>query len=251
MYDLKGKTAIVSGGGRDIGREVSLALARAGAAVCVNYSSSEAAARATVQGIEKAGGRAIACRADLTKSAEADRLVRETQQAFGPAIHILVNNTGGLIARKTIAEMDEQYWDAVMDVNLKTIFLLTKSVLTHMPNGSSIVNVSSQAGRDGGGMGAVAYSTAKGGILTFTRGLAKELGPRRIRVNAVAPGMISTAFHDRFTKPEVRQRVAGMTPLGREGKASEVAALVLFLASDASSYMTGVNVDINGGMFFS
>lgn len=251
MYDLKGKVAIVSGGGRDIGREVSIALARDGASVCVNYSSSEAAARATVQDIEKSGGRAVASRADLTKSADAERLVREAQQAFGPAIHILVNNTGGLIARKTIAEMDEAYWDEVMNVNLKTMFLLTKAALPHMPDGGSIVNVSSQAGRDGGGMGAVAYSTAKGGILTFTRGLAKELGPRRIRVNAVAPGMISTTFHDRFTKPEVRQRVTGMTPLGREGKATEVAALVLFLASDASSYMTGVNVDINGGMFFS
>ena len=100
-------------------------------------------------------------------------------------------------------------------------------------------------------MGAIAYSTAKGGVLTFTRGLAKECGPRRIRVNAVAPGMISTTFHDTFTKPEVRQRVAAMTPLGREGQASEVAALVAFLASDASSFMTGVAVDINGGMFFS
>ncbi len=251
MYDLHGRSAIVSGGGRDIGREVSLALARAGAGVCVNYSSSESAARGTVEEIGKAGGRAIACRADLTHSTDAERLVAEARKAFGPAIHILVNNTGGLIARKSVMEMDESYWDEVMNVNLKTIFLLTKAVLPHMPEGGSIVNFSSQAGRDGGGMGAVAYSTAKGGILTFTRGLAKELGPRRIRVNAVAPGMISTAFHDRFTKPEVRQRVAGMTPLGREGEASEVAALVLFLASDASSYMTGVNVDINGGMFFS
>jgi 3-oxoacyl-[acyl-carrier protein] reductase len=250
MYDLKGKTAIVSGGGRDIGREVSLALARAGAAVCVNYSSSESAAKATVADIEKAGGRAIACHADLTRSADAERLVAEVTKAFG-SIHILVNNTGGLIARKTLADMDEHYWDAVMDVNLKTMFLLTKAALPHMADGGAIVNVSSQAGRDGGGMGAVAYSTAKGGILTFTRGLAKELGPRRIRVNAVSPGMISTTFHDRFTKPEVRQKVAGMTPLGREGKATEVAALVLFLASDAAGYVNGASVDINGGMYFS
>src|SRR5690242_18057093 len=107
MYDLKGKTAIVSGGGRDIGREVSLALARAGAAVCVNYSSSESGAKATVADIEKAGGRAIACRADLTRSADAESLVAETKKAFGP-IHIVVNNTGGLIARKTLADMDEQ-----------------------------------------------------------------------------------------------------------------------------------------------
>src|ERR1051326_7926972 len=106
MYDLKGKTAIVSGGGRDIGREVSLAFARAGANVCVNYASSADAAKATVGDIEKAGGRAIACRADLTKSADAERLVAEVTKAFGP-IHILVNNTGGLIARKLIADRDE------------------------------------------------------------------------------------------------------------------------------------------------
>lgn len=250
MYELKGKVAVVSGGGRDIGREISLALANAGASVGVNYSSSEAAARATVADIEKAGGRAIAVRADLTKAADAERLVEETRKAFGPAIHILVNNTGGLIARKLISDMDEAYWDAVMDVNLKTMFLLTKAVLPHMPDGGAIVNMSSQAGRDGGGMGSVAYGTAKGGILTFTRGLAKELGPRRIRVNTVAPGMINTAFHDKFTKPEVRQRVAQMTPLGREGRAPEVAGLVLFLVSDAAPYVNGASVDINGGMYF-
>jgi 3-oxoacyl-[acyl-carrier protein] reductase len=112
------------------------------------------------------------------------------------------------------------------------------------------VNFSSQAGRDGGGMGAIAYSTAKGGVLTFTRGLAKELGPRKIRVNAVSPGMINTTFHNTFTKPEVRQKVASMTPLGREGDASEVANLVTFLASDEASFINGESVEINGGVFF-
>lgn len=251
MSDLDGKTAIVSGGGRDIGKEVSLALAKAGAQVCVNYSRSESAAEATVKKILQAGGKAIAWRADLTRAKEAAELVQRTRDVFGSSIHILVNNTGGLVARKTMEQMDETFWDEVMSINLKTLFLLTQAALPHMPEGASIVNVSSQAGRDGGGMGAIAYSTAKGGVLTFTRGLAKELGPRRIRVNAIAPGMISTTFHDTFTKPEVRQRVAGMTPLGREGKASEVAALVLFLASDASSFMTGVCADINGGLYFS
>jgi 3-oxoacyl-[acyl-carrier protein] reductase len=250
MYDLKGRTAIVSGGGRDIGREVSIALATAGANVCVNYRASEASARETVQMIEQRGGKAIACAADLSRGDDAERLVQRTREAFGP-IHILVNNTGGLVARKPMDVMDERFWDEVMNVNLKTMFLLTKAALPHMIDGGAIVNVSSQAARDGGGMGALAYSTAKGGVLTFTRGLAKELGPRRIRVNAVAPGMISTSFHDTFTKPEVRQRVAAMTPLGREGKAAEVAALVLFLASDAASFITGAAVDINGGMLFS
>jgi 3-oxoacyl-[acyl-carrier protein] reductase len=178
-------------------------------------------------------------------------LVNAAIASFGAPIHVLVNNAGGLIARKKMEEMDAAFWDEVMAVNLRSTFLVTKAVLPHMVEGSAIVNFSSQAGRDGGGMGAIAYSTAKGGILTFTRGLAKELGPRRIRVNAVAPGMINTTFHNTFTKPEVRQRVASMTPLGREGEAAEIAALVLFLASDEASFINGAAIDINGGAWFS
>ncbi len=114
-----------------------------------------------------------------------------------------------------------------------------------------LVNVSSQAGRDGGGPGGIAYGASKGALMSMTRGLAKELGSRRIRVNAVCPGLIATKFHDEFTKPEVRQRVAGMTPLGREGRAEEVANLVVYLASDSASFVNGTNVDINGGILFS
>jgi 3-oxoacyl-[acyl-carrier protein] reductase len=120
-----------------------------------------------------------------------------------------------------------------------------------MAEGGAIVNFASQAARDGGGPGAIAYSSAKGGVMTFTRGLAKELGPRKIRVNSISPGMINTTFHNTFTKPEVRQRVAAATPLGREGEAPEVAALVAFLVSDSSSFINGDSIDINGGTYFS
>jgi 3-oxoacyl-[acyl-carrier protein] reductase len=113
------------------------------------------------------------------------------------------------------------------------------------------VNFSSQAGRDGGGAGATAYATGKGAVTTFTRGLAKELGPKGIRVNAVCPGMIATTFHDTFTKPEVRTNVANSTPLRRQGEAKEVADLVVYLAGDESSFITGANIDINGGTWFS
>jgi 3-oxoacyl-[acyl-carrier protein] reductase len=147
-------------------------------------------------------------------------------------------------------ELDESFWDTVMNVNLKSVYLVTKEVLQYMPKGSSIVNFTSQAARDGGGPGALAYSTAKGGVLTFTRGLAKELGPKGIRVNAVSPGMINTTFHNTFTKPEVRTNVAAATPLRREGEATEVADLVLYLASDSSSFITGTSIDINGGTYF-
>jgi 3-oxoacyl-[acyl-carrier protein] reductase len=148
-------------------------------------------------------------------------------------------------------EMDEAFWDFVIALNLKTVFLVTKAVLPFMPDGSAIVNLASQAGRDGGGGGALAYSSAKGGVMTLTRGLAKELAARKIRVNAVCPGMINTTFHNTFTKPEIRQKVAAMTPLGREGEAPEVADLVVYLASGASSFINGANIDINGGTLFS
>jgi 3-oxoacyl-[acyl-carrier protein] reductase len=251
MHDLAGKVALVSGGGRDIGRQVSLALAKAGANVCLNYFDSEIEADETRRQIEALGaGRAVAAQGDMTKAADVARVVQACADAFGPKIDILVNVVGGLVARKTLEEMDEDFWDFVLDVNLKSVFLLTKAVVPHMNSGGAIVNFASQAARDGGGPGALAYATGKGGVLTLTRGLAKELGPKGIRVNAVSPGMIATAFHDTFTKPEVRERVAGGTPLRREGEAREVADLVTYLASDESSFITGASMEINGGTYF-
>jgi 3-oxoacyl-[acyl-carrier protein] reductase len=169
----------------------------------------------------------------------------------GKKITVLVNVVGGLVARKRMEEMDDAFWDHVMTLNTKSIFAITQAALPLMTDGGAIVNVSSQAGRDGGGPGGIAYGASKGALMSMTRGLAKELGSRRIRVNAVCPGMIATKFHDELTKPEVRQRVAGMTPLGREGQAEEVASLVVYLASDAASFVNGTNVDINGGILFS
>lgn len=189
-------------------------------------------------------------RGDLTKQSDIDHLVQTCTKTFGDKIDILINVTGGLVGRKTMEEMDEKFWDFLMTINLKTVFLVTKAALPYMQSGSAIVNFSSQAARDGGGPGALAYATAKGGVLTFTRGLAKELGPKGIRVNAVSPGMINTTFHDTFTKPEVREKVAASTPLRREGKAKEVADLVVYLASDEASFITGVSVEINGGTYF-
>jgi 3-oxoacyl-[acyl-carrier protein] reductase len=248
---LKGKVAIVSGGARDIGREVSIRLAKEGAKVVVNYFNSEEDAQQTKKLIEEAKGECILVRADLTKWEEAQKLVSETTQKFGNTIDILVNVAGGLFGRKTLEEQDEAWFDMVMNVNLKSVFFAAKAVVGHMPAGGSIINFSSQAGRDGGGGGATLYATAKGAVMTYTRGLAKELGPKGIRVNAVAPGMIATSFHDTFTKPEIRTAVAGSTPLRRQGEAREVADLVAYLASDESSFITGTNIDINGGTFFS
>ena len=247
--DLNGKTAVVTGGARDIGRSISLALAEAGAAVVVNYNASREAAESVVEDILRRGGRALAVGADVTKQAGARGLIAESVKAFGK-IDVLVNNAGGMIARKKLDEMDEAFWDQVITLNLKSVFLVTQAALPHMADGGAIVNLSSLAARDGGGGGAVAYSTAKGGVLTMTRGLSKELAPRKIRVNCVSPGLIGTAFHDTFTKPEIRQLVVSRTSAGREGTPEDVANAVLFLASDASAYLNGESIEINGGFYF-
>jgi 3-oxoacyl-[acyl-carrier protein] reductase len=248
---LKDKVAIVTGGGRDIGKSVSLQLAAEGAKVAVNYRSDDAAAKATVAEIEAAGGTAILVQADVTKPEDVRKLVDETVAAFGQRVDVLVNVAGGMVARKTLADMDEAFFDHVMELNLKSAFLVTKAVLPHLGEGSTIVNLSSLAGRDGGGPGASIYATAKGALMTFTRSMAKELGPQGIRVNALCPGLIGTSFHDTFSKPEGRKAVAGNTPLRREGHPDEVASAVVFLASNDSAFLTGVNLDINGGLAFS
>lgn len=251
MKTLEGKVAIVAGGARDIGRAVSVKLAADGAKVVVNYFNNPSHGEETVAAIEASGGTAIAVGGDMTKKADVDKLVSETRKAFGDSIDVLVNVVGGLVARKSLAEMDDDFFDQLMRLNVTSTFMTTQSVVPHMGSGGAVVNFASQAGRDGGGPGAAAYATSKGAVMTFTRAMAKELGPSNIRVNCVCPGMISTTFHDTFTKDEVRGNVAKGTPLRREGAASEVADLVAYLASSQSSFITGASVDINGGLFFS
>lgn len=247
---LKDKTVIVTGGGRDIGRACVMRLAQEGARVAINYFASGDGAQSAVDEIRTAGGKAFALQGDLTKSADVTKLVDRTRAEFGDDIHGLVHVTGGLVARKKINEMDEGHWNRVMDLNTTSYFRMIKAVEPYMSDGSSVVGFASQAGRDGGGPGAVAYAASKGAAMTMTRGFAKELGPR-IRVNAICPGMIDTDFHNTFTKPEVRSHVASITPMKREGTSEDTANLAVFLISDQSSFMTGTSVDINGGLLFS
>ncbi len=248
---FKDKVAVVSGGARDIGRAISVKLAAEGAKVVFNYYESEQQAEETLAEIHAAGGEAIAVGGDMTKQEDVDQLIAKAVETYGERIDVLVNVVGGLVARKTLEEVDAEFLEFVMRLNYTSCFMVTKAAAPYMGEGGSIVNFSSQAGRDGGGPGAWAYASSKGAISTFTRGLAKELGPQGIRVNALCPGMIATTFHDTFTKDQVRANVANMTPLKREGVAEEVADTVAFLASDDSSFLTGVNLDINGGLFFS
>lgn len=251
MSDFKGQVAVVTGGGRDIGRAISVALANHGAKVVVNYNSSEAGANETVAEIKAAGGEAIAVKADVSNMNQIKSLKAKTVEAFGKEVHILVNNAGGLFARKKLQEFDDAFYDLVMDVNFKSTVFVMQAFEPLMGAGSSVINLSSLAARDGGGGGSALYASSKGATTTFTRAMAKELGPKGIRVNAVCPGLIGTKFHDDFTKDEIRTAVAGKTPVRREGRADEVADLVVYLASDKSTFVTGANFDINGGLAFS
>ena len=251
MSEFKGKVAVVTGGGRDIGRAISIKLAKEGAKVVVNYYNSDAGAKETVDEIKSLGGEAIAVKADVSNLDQIKELKVKAIEAFGDNIDILVNNAGGLFARKTLQELDESFYNLVMDVNFKSTVFVMQAFEPLMGKGGSIINLSSLAARDGGGGGSSLYASSKGAVTTFTRGMAKELGPKGIRVNSLCPGMIATKFHDDFTKDEIRKVVAGKTPLRREGSADEVADLVVYLASDKSSFITGTNFDINGGLAFS
>ena len=245
---LAGQSAIVSGGGRDIGLAIATKLASEGASVAINYFSSGAGADEAVAKIKANGGNAFAMQGDLTKQEDVDALVSKTVSEFG-GINVLVNNAGGLVERKKISEMSIDLWETVMDLNLTSTFRMTKASLAHMTSGA-IVNLASQAARDGGGPGAVAYATSKGAVMTMTRGLAKELGPD-IRVNALCPGMIDTDFHNIHTPDAGRRGFEAAAPLKRQGNTEDTANLALFLACDDSAFITGANIDINGGMLFS
>ena len=247
--DLKGKTAIVTGGGRDIGRACVMALAERGANVAINYFSSGKGADSAVSEITAAGGKAFAMQGDMTKPDDVAALINQTVSEFG-GVDIVMPITGGIVARRPLSEISLDYWQSVFDLNTTSALLVIQQAVPHMKNGGTIVTMASQAGRDGGGPGALAYGMSKGAIMTLTRGLAKELGPD-IRVNSMCPGMIDTDFHNVFTKPDVRKHVAGVTPLKREGTSEEVANLAVFLASDQAAFMTGACVDINGGLLFS
>ncbi len=248
--DLTGKVAIVTGAASGIGHATAFALAECGAAVTINYRSNELGAELLRKQIEAVGGRAITVQADVTVVADVDALVVKTTQELGP-VDILVNTAGSLIERLRILDLTEERWDQVIDLNLKSVFLCCKAVAPAMieRKAGAIINLSSIAGRNGGALGSLHYATAKGGLITFTKGLAKELAPHGIRVNGVAPGVIDTPYHEQFSTPEMMKGYVGAIPLGRVGKSEEVAKVIAFLASDAASYLVGETIEINGGMY--
>ena len=247
---LKNKVAIVTGSIQGIGRATAEMLAANGAAVVINNHEDAAKLEEVAQGIRKNGGNVKAVIADVTKKEQAKKLI-DAALEFG-GIDILVNNAGGLIKRAPVAEFDEGHYQTVMDVNLKTTFLMSHLVIPHMKEKKSgkIIHSSSQAAHDGGGPGAVAYSASKGAVWTFTKSLAKELAPFGITVNAVSPGFIGqTAFHDTFTAKAVHEKIPTMVPLGRAGVPDDVAKIVFFLASELADYVTGQSIQVNGGLY--
>ncbi len=244
--DLTGKTALVTGASAGIGRAIAVELAKCGAHVIVNYHSSEDGARETLTALEAAGGSGAIFGANVADSAAVAKLIAFSAEHTGK-IDILVNNAGGLLKRAKTEEMTEALWDEVMAVNLKSTFLCCKMALPHMPDGGRIVNMSSVAAHDGGGPGASAYAASKAAVLAYTKGLAKEVAPRGITANCLAPGLIATAFHDVFSTPEMRAATVRNTPLAREGQASDVAGAVLFLVSPLADFITGETININGG----
>ena len=249
MFDLNGKVTIITGARRGMGRTHALVLAKAGAKVAVSDISLEDCQK-VVEEIEKAGGEAIAVKCDVTKKEEVDEMVRKTVEKFG-RLDILVNNAG-ICQFKPFLELTEENWDRTLDINLKGYFLCAQAAVKEMVKQKSgvIVNIASVAmGQAGVGFpNIVHYCASKGGIAAMTEALAVELAPHNIRVNAVAPGMIDTPMIEASkADPKMMEATLARVPLGRVGKPEEVSNLVLFLASDESSYITGSVVVIDGG----
>ncbi len=250
MYeDLKGKVAIITGARRGMGKTHALKLAGAGCKVVVSDISEEDCQK-VVDEVEKAGGEGLALKCDVSKKKEVDELVKKTVDKFGK-VDILVNNAG-IAQFKPFLELTEEEWDRTLSINLKGCFLCAQAAAREMAKQKSgnIVNIASVAmGQQGVGFPNIAhYCASKGGIVAMTEALALELAPLGIRVNVVAPGMIETPMIDPITQdPKAMEGLMARVPLKRVGKPEEVSNLVLFLASDASSYMTGAAVVIDGG----
>jgi 3-oxoacyl-[acyl-carrier protein] reductase len=242
------EVAWVTGSSTGIGAASAVALAEAGCRVAVHYNRSEDEAREVVERISSSGGEAMLVGGDVADAVEVGRMAREIEDRYG-RLDVLVNNAGSLIERRSFSEITEDLWDRVMEVNLKSVFLCSQAVLPTMKRQGKgrIINVTSVAARNGGGPGSVAYATAKGGVSTLTRAMAKELVSENILVNGVAPGVITTPFHERFTPPEIRERMTAGIPIGREGTPGEVAGTVVFLASPAADYLVGEIIEVNGG----
>jgi 3-oxoacyl-[acyl-carrier protein] reductase len=250
--NFNGKIALVTGSNAGLGLAMVNTLAASGARVVINYLTGTEQAEEAVQSIRDAGGEAISYQADVTNVEQIAGMMSFIQETYGDTVDILINNAGHLVKRVPNAEVDEEHYSKVMDVNFKTCVFMSKAVIEGMKakGAGKIINLTSLAAHDGGGPGAALYAAGKGAVLTFTKGLAKELSPFGINVNAMAPGFIGqTAFHSTFTPEAAQQATIAKIPLGRAGTPQDVANVAFFLASPLSDYLTGETIEINGGLF--
>ena len=248
---LNGKNVLVTAGAQGIGESITRHFINNGANVAIHYFSSSDTANKLVQYGTSKGLKAVAIGGDLTKEEDAKTLVHKTAEALG-GLDILINNAGSLVARKKLNEIETEFWQKVMDINLTSMLFVIRAAAPHLGKNEhgSIVNLASLAGRKGGHAGSLAYSTSKGAILTMTRALSSELGSQGTRVNAVAPGLIlGTAFHNTHTTKESAAKTVSGIPIQRAGNAADVARAVIYLASEYDGFITGATLDINGGSY--
>ncbi|HLU48916.1 MAG TPA: 3-oxoacyl-ACP reductase family protein [Planctomycetota bacterium] len=252
LFRIDGKVALVTGGGRDIGRAVSIEFARRGADVVVNYSQSEKAALETVEEIRALGRRAIAARADVTQPGDVKALVEEALEFGGDRIDVLVNNAGGLVKRALLAELTPELVDEVLRLNFTSVVLVSQAVIPHMVRngGGRVINISSIAGHNGGAPTVPHYGPAKAAVSNLSRTLSREFAAKNVQINSVAPGIIDNHFHVVHTPRDAFEKLIGNVPMGRAGTNEEVAGAVAFLACPASSYITGEVIHVNGGLYF-
>jgi len=251
MGELRGKRILVTGGGQGLGEAIVRHLLTAGADVAIHYFSSEAGALVLKARAHNLGPRAEIFKADLTMESDAVALVEKSVKFLG-GLDGLVNNAGDLVQRRKLEEIDAAYWHRTIAINISSMLWVTRAAVSHLAKAghSSIVNLSSLAGRKGGHPGSLAYSTAKGAVLSWTRALATELAPQGIRVNAVAPGFIlGTRFHATHTTDASSKKTIEGIPLGRSGTPDDVARAVVYLASEFDGFITGATLDINGGVY--
>lgn len=248
-FDLSGRTALVTGAGVGIGRATAIALAQAGAMVGIHYRSSEAEARATLATIVETGGHGMLLHGDLSLEEQARGIVDELVKSSG-RLDILFNNAGDPLTRSSIELCPTELWLNAFQVNVHSAFFVTRQAIPHLKSSGhgSIVNNLSLSVQTGGSGGAGPYAAAKGALQVFTRTLSRELAPH-VRANAIMPGVVTTRHHELFSTPEKMEDYRRQTPLGRNSTAEEIAQSVLYLASDASSFMTGGIIDLNGGRF--
>ncbi|MEU4289047.1 SDR family NAD(P)-dependent oxidoreductase [Kribbella sp. NPDC026596] len=247
--DFRDQVVVVTGASSGIGAAAAAGFAETGATLALHYHRNSDGAKHTVGAVQTAGGTASLHQADLADPKSADAFIDDVLAEHG-RIDVLVNNAGDLVKRTAVADVPDEEFHRILDVNLTSVFALSRRIVPvfRAQGGGAIVNVTSIAGRNGGGGGSVVYATSKGAVSTFTRGLAKELAPEGIRVNAIAPGVIKTPFHDRHTGDEQLTALVGTIPMGRTGTPHECVGTILFLASDRmASYVTGQIIEVNGG----